>query len=41
MFGSAHVLTDVNLRIEYGEHVALVGPSGAGKSTLIGLLNGT
>jgi phosphonate transport system ATP-binding protein len=41
LFGSLPALTDLNLRIEPGEHVALVGPSGAGKTTLIGLLNGT
>ena len=40
-FGNLHVLKEVDLRIDHGEHVALVGPSGAGKSTLIGLLNGS
>ena len=40
-FGNLHVLKEIDLRIDYGEHVALVGPSGAGKSTLIGLLNGS
>ena len=40
-FGNLHVLNGIDLRIDHGEHVALVGPSGAGKSTLIGLLNGS
>ena len=37
---SAMVLDVVDLRIESGEHLAIVGPSGAGKSTLIHLILG-
>jgi ATP-binding cassette subfamily B protein len=34
------ILTDLELAIEAGSHVAIVGPSGAGKSSLVGLLLG-
>ena len=37
-YGREPVLTDLSLRIEAGQHVALVGPTGAGKSTLSGLI---
>ena len=34
------LLREIDLRLEPGEHVAIVGPSGAGKSTLVALLLG-
>lgn len=35
---AAPVFSDVSLRLEPGERVALVGPSGAGKTTIVNLL---
>lgn len=34
------VLSDINLKIEAGEHVAITGPSGSGKTTLLKLMVG-
>jgi ATP-binding cassette subfamily B protein len=34
------VLREINLKVDAGEHIAIVGPSGAGKSSLVGILLG-
>lgn len=38
--GGHEILRDVSLRVEPGEHIAIVGLSGAGKSSMLGLLLG-
>jgi iron complex transport system ATP-binding protein len=39
-YGSAAVLTDIDLHIAAGERICLVGPNGAGKSSLLRCLTG-
>jgi sulfate/thiosulfate transport system ATP-binding protein len=39
-FGAFAAVTDVNLRVETGELVALLGPSGCGKTTLLRVIAG-
>jgi len=38
--GGHTILSDINLSLKAGEHLAIVGPSGAGKSSLVGILLG-
>lgn len=39
-FGAVQALTDVDLRVDAGEVIALVGDNGAGKSTLVKTISG-
>jgi putative ABC transport system ATP-binding protein len=38
--GNTHidVLNNIDLKVNYGEHIAILGPSGSGKSTLMNIL---
>lgn len=38
-FGELNAVDSVTLRVDQGEHIALIGPSGGGKTTLLRALN--
>lgn len=38
-YGSAEVLSGINLKVHHGEVVCIIGPSGSGKSTLLRCMN--
>ncbi|SEP10579.1 ABC transporter ATP-binding protein [Paenibacillus sp. OV219] len=35
---TVHALSDISLRINYGDFIAIIGPSGSGKSTLMNVI---
>ena len=39
-YGAAHILHDLDLRVEAGERVALIGRNGVGKTTFVDTLLG-
>src|SRR3989338_6226908 len=39
LYGTFHVLRDINMTVNRGERIVICGPSGSGKSTLIRCIN--
>src|SRR5690625_2623251 len=39
-FGNRVLLSDVNMRVRFQEHIAIVGANGSGKSTLLNMMQG-
>ncbi|MBW7462153.1 ATP-binding cassette domain-containing protein, partial [Paenibacillus sepulcri] len=35
---TVHALSDISLRVDYGDFIAIIGPSGSGKSTLMNVI---